>query len=316
MAAGSVGEWRLPPRKRLWFWLLSIGAFSKPFFLVAAGVFFQTFVHTEQVQVPIGGRLVSRDVPLTLSQAVIGLVIALLVAAIGAVIHFYETRSLQKARDRNGLAILQAVLGGNAPRYFLYLRPFFLTRHMDLANPKHGKLPTMVSFYSEGKTTDVEIMLERAVRKSGPLIALGQPGETIGAGRIAMTEEEWKPTFEALARRAACIFIVPSERTGTRWEIAWLRDGAYLAKAIFIMPPKLTEKTELRRGKLTRIRVDMESLWRQAAGVLSKEGIHLPPYSKSGLLFKLDNAGAMLPTAEIGDGAGLRASLAKIGVDL
>lgn len=316
MVPGSVGEQGWPPQRRLWFWLLSKGAFSKPIFFVAAAVFFQTFVHTEQIQIPIGNRVVTRDVPLSLGQAITGLVIALLIAALGAVIHIRETRSLQRARDRNGLAILQAVLGECAPRYFLYLRPFFLTRRMDLANPKHRKLPTMVRFYSEGKTEDLETMLERAVRKSGPLIALGQPGEMIGAGRLAVPDEEWKSRFEVLAGRARCIFIVPSERTGTRSEIAWLRDNGHLSKAVFIMPPKLIEKTEWRHGKLRRIRVDMESLWKQAAVGLAKEAIHLPSYSRSGLLFKLDEAGVIQATAEFGDGGELRAGLAKIAVDL
>jgi hypothetical protein len=316
MTPGSVGEQGWPPQRRLWPWLLSKGAFSKPFFLVAAAVFFQTFVHTEQVQIPIGNRILTRDVPPSLGQATTGLVIALLIAALGAVIHFYEVRSLQRGRDRNGLAILQAVLGEDAPHYFLYLRPFFLTRRMDLANANHGTLPTMVRFYSEGKREDLETMLERAVRKSGPLIALGQPGEMIGAGRLAVAEEEWKSRFEVLARKAACIFIVPSERTGTRSEIEWLRDNGYLSKAVFIMPPKLTEKIEWRRGKLSRIRVDMESLWKRAAARLAQDAIHLPLYSKSGLLFKLDEAGGIRATSEFGDGGRLRAGLAKIAVDL
>ena len=82
------------------------------------------------------------------------------------------------------------------------------------------------------------------------------------------------------------------------------------------MPPKLTERTEWRHGKLRRIRVDMESLWKQAAAGLAEETIHLPSYSRSGLLFKLDDAGVIQATAEFGDGGELRAGLTKIAVDL
>lgn len=251
MGSRSIEKWRWQPHERLWFWLLSNGVFSKLFFLVAAGIFYQTFLNREQVQIQVGERLISRDVDLNLRDAATSILIALLVGLIGLGIQSYETRSSQKVRDCKGLEVLQAVLGDNAPRYFLYLRPFFLTRRMDLANPKHGKSPIMVSFYSEGKTTDLETMLKRAVRKSGPLIALGQRGEMIGAGRLAVPEEEWKPRFEVLAHKASCIFIVPSERTGTRWEIAWLRDNAYLDKAIFIMPPRIKDKIEWRKGRST-----------------------------------------------------------------
>jgi hypothetical protein len=210
------------------------------------------------------------------------------------------------------------VLHQNAPRYFLYLRPFFLTRRMDLANPKRGSSPMLVSYHRETETTDLETMLERAVRKSGPLIALGQPGEIIGAGRLSVPDEDWKLPFEALARAAVCIFVIPSQRTGTAWEIKWLRDNTYLAKCVFIMPPRIKtkEKINWRKRKLVRITVDMKTLWTEAARILGDSGIHLPTYSEAGLLFMLDDSGAVKASAEIGDGVRLAANMAKIGAPL
>jgi hypothetical protein len=318
MATGLESELRWPLHKRFWVWLLRCGAFSKSVFLVAAGIFYQTFVQRDQVQIPIGGRTIYRDVPLNLADVGLAIAIMLVLLVIGVFISVRETRSAQKARDREGSEILEAVLSKNAPRYYLYLRPFFLTRHMDLMNPKRGNLPTMVSHYSERETTDLETMLERAVRKSGPLIALGQPGEMIGAGRLAVPDAEWKLPFEALARRAVCIFVIPSHTTGTTWEVKWLRDNAYLAKCVFIMPPKIKtrEKIELRKRKLVRITVDMNILWEKAASVLAESDFHLPAYSEAGLLFTLNDAGAVRTRAEIGDAARLRTNMAKIGAIL
>jgi len=280
MATGSVSEFRWPLYQRFWVWLLSRGAFSKALFLMAAGICYQTFLLRDQIQIHIGSRIIYRDAPLSLGDVGPAITMMLVIAVIGGFISVRETRSVQKARDRKGAELLNAVLSQNAPHYFLYLRPFFLTRRMDLANPKHGRWPMLVSFYSERNTTDLETMLERAVRKSGPLIALGQPGEMIGAGRLVVPEEEWKPPFEALARAASGIFVIPSHTTGTAWEIKWLRDNAYLTKCVFIMPPKIKtrERIEWRKRRLVRVTVDMKSLWKNAASVLADSEIHLPAY--------------------------------------
>jgi hypothetical protein len=175
-----------------------------------------------------------------------------------------------------------------------------------------------VSYYNQSETTDLETMLERAVHQSGILVALGQPGEMIGAGRVAVAEEEWKDRFAALARYAACIFVIPSHRTGTAWEIQWLHQNDLLAKCVFVMPPKVKprEKIVWRKRKLIRYTVDMKSLWSQAAGILAKSDLVLPPYSDTGLVFTISEHGAIGMTAKIGDGAQLRASLAKIGANL
>ena len=167
-----------------------------------------------------------------------------------------------------------------SPCYFLYLRPFFLTGRLSLANPEYGQFPALVKHYSEGKLIDFETMLELALRESGPLVALGQPGEMIGAGRLKVPEEDWKPNFEALARGAKAIFVIPSHRTGTRWEIEWLQKEAYLSKCFFIMPPMAKESFEMDFRR--RRRLGIGSCWQQAQSALADSGIDLPAYLPGG----------------------------------
>jgi hypothetical protein len=87
---------------------------------------------------------------------------------------------------------------------------------------------------------------------------------------------------------------------------------------VFIMPPKINarEKIEWRKRKLVRVTVDMKMQWEKAASALAESDFHLPAYSEAGLLFTLNDAGAVRTTAEIGDAARLRANMAKIGAIL
>jgi hypothetical protein len=296
-SAGSR-QWRGPLYERAWYWMLGRGYFSKPFFLFAACIFYKVFINENRYQV---GNIVVYQHDWSFSTLAIGLGSFAVVTVIGGLIHLGEAKYVQRARDRKAAEMSEAVMTGHAPPYFLYLRPFFLTRRMDLANPKHAQIPTTVNFYSEGKKIDLETMLERAVRKYGILLALGQPGEMLGAGRLAVDDKEWKERFEALAVAAECIFVIPSHTTGCKWEIEWLRGHAYLSRSVFIMPPKLD-----------RQKVDIEQRWRQAASALVGSGINLPIYNPSGLLFTLNPAGSVAAVREIGNTAHLRAKVAEI----
>jgi hypothetical protein len=277
---------------------LGRGYFSKPFLFLAGAALYATFIQENRYQVSDSIVVYSHD--WSFSKVALGVILFAVFALVRRLVLQVETTAVQRARDRKAVEIMEAVLAQAGPRYLLYLRPFFLTRRMDLKNPKHGTFPTMVSFYSEGEKLDFETMLERAARKLGPLLALGQPGEMIGAGRLAADDEHWKARFAALASAADCIFVIPSHTTGCTWEITWLREHALLSKAVFIMPPQLDKK------------IDIERCWKQAETALAESGIHLPVYHCSGLLFTLHPTGSVAATREIGDGAQLRVKLAEM----
>jgi hypothetical protein len=315
MTTDPWAGFRAPVGARFEIWLLRRGAFSKLFFFLLVGIALR-LIKGDQMEFSFRLRTISWSALPDLKAIGVNLAMVAVLAFIGLVISARETRALQNVRDRQGAKVLNAVLSQDPPRYYLYLRPFFLTRRMNLSNPKHGTLPMQVSYYSETKTTDLETMLERAVHQSGFLVALGQPGEMIGAGRIAVAKEEWKGRFESLARAAACIFVIPSHTTGTKWEVEWLRENAFLAKCVFIMPPRIKEKIVWRKRKLVKITVDMKTLWNKAASVLAESGLFLPAYSEAGLVFTLSDAGVVRTSAGIGDTARLRANMVKIGASL
>jgi hypothetical protein len=313
-ATDPWSRFRGPLSARLKVWALRCGAFSAVFFVGAAGIVLQ-FVLGRQMEFHFRQTTFYWTDYRDLAPS---LVVACVLASIGVVISYRERRASQRIRDRQGAEVLQAVRSNNPPRYYLYLRPFFLTNRMNVLNPQHGDWPMQVSYFGETKATDIETLLERAVHKSGVLVALGQPGEMIGAGRVLVAEEEWKEQFEVLARNAEGIFVIPSHRTGTAWEIGWLHENHLLGKCIFVMPPKIKprEKFDWKKRKLIRYTVDMKSLWNQAAGVLATGGLMLPPYSDAGLIFTCSDGLAVGMTAKIGDGTRLRTALTKVGASL
>ncbi len=114
-----------------------------------------------------------------------------------------------------------------------------------------------------------------AIRKVGPLIALGRQGEAMGAGRIATDDAKWQTDIRVLMDRARAILCVPSDRPGTMWEMDTLKTANLLHKVIFIMPPRS-------KGDL-----DTKERWELARQALIGHGLEPPPYDNRGLLFEV-----------------------------
>jgi hypothetical protein len=176
MATDPWSRFRGALSTRCGVWALRYGAFSKPFFIVTAGIVLQ-LVQEQQMEFHFRQTTIYRTVYPGLEATAASLAIASVLLFIGFVISVGERRASQRIRDRQGAEVLQAVLSNNPPRYYLYLRPFFLTNRMNVLNPQHGSWPMQVSYFGETEATDIETLLERAVHKSGVLVALGQPGE-------------------------------------------------------------------------------------------------------------------------------------------
>jgi hypothetical protein len=156
--------------------------------------------------------------------------------------------------------------------YFLYLRAFETTRRL--------RAPLwLIDVGTLGLnrlwTSELEGVLSAAVRKDGPLIALGHPGENFGAGRVTTSDEAWMDDIAKLAGGARGILLIPSRRPGTVWEIEHLRKVALLNRAVFLMPPES-------RG------FDWRSHWSEARRAIGTLGAALPEYEDVGMLFSLD----------------------------
>jgi hypothetical protein len=160
------------------------------------------------------------------------------------------------------------------PDFSLFLRAFETTGRM----PRQEELPLAPGFdprMDEDKTTDFERVLAEAVENGLPLVALGGPGEQIGAGRIMTSEERWKEDVALLATAALVIFLFPSTRPGTLWETDWLIQHAILKKTIFVMPSMRKKSIFFKSGGQT---YDWRSIWPELASTMRNRGIEFPEY--------------------------------------
>jgi hypothetical protein len=191
---------------------------------------------------------------------------------IAAVLYGVADHSEQEEKDTDAHDRVQDVLDGKDSFYYLYLRPFSLTNKLKLTRP-HAR-PVQDNLKPEPVRT-LEAILERALRARGiPLLALGRPGEAIGAGRVKTTDEDWQRIFESLAKAATGFMVVPSLTSGTWWEIDWLVHNKLIRKTVFICPESVTQV----EAKLIAVE-----------------------YRKLGLRFPEDGIGSILKLSENGD---------------
>ena len=130
---------------------------------------------------------------------------------------------------------------------------------------------------------DLETILAYSIAPTLPVIALGQPGEHLGAGRIQTSDEHWQEEIIRLFENAKLIIIIPSHREGTLWEINNLKQRNYLQKTVFIMPPEMNFY-----GK------PYSETWNKAVTSAAACGVALPNHFPKGLIFKLNDAGCLI----------------------
>jgi hypothetical protein len=206
---------------------------------------------------------------------------------------------LQNARDQES-ATLSASLGaapGTGQNFALYLRPFTVTKNIPTSLP--GTHYTDSEF--DG-VLDFEAILQDAVQAIMPLVALGRPLETYGAGRILTGDEDWQSKIIPLMQAARIIFIIPSHRPGTLWEINHITENRLLEKCIFIMPPEGAVRWT--RGpeqdwQYDEPLVNQSGDWETTRQTLEELGLHLPSYEQTGALFTLDGSGRLDQYAEL-----------------
>jgi len=177
-------------------------------------------------------------------------------------------RLVQQDRDRSAGEISQflnaeAYVNKDLPSEFgLYLRAFMTTDKLHLNG------------------IDLETILAYSIAPTLPLLALGKPGEHIGAGRIQTTNEHWQEEILRLMDAARLILIIPSHRTGTLWEIDTLCKLGYFKKTIFIMPPELT----FHDGKYSKD-------WEKTVTAAQEVSVEFPSHIAEGVFFRLGENG-------------------------
>ena len=207
--------------------------------------------------------------------------LALLVLAIGLLqLARQRQQALLDARAADIMEAMRQDPRADIAPFLLYLRAFETTGHLHV--PLFVRLRRASLDGMRGITADLESYFGAAVRGSTPLIALGSPGESVGAGRIVTVDNRWQVDIDLLIRRATGILLVPSDRPGTLWEIDKLHREGMLPKVIFVMPP------------LAQGGYDSTARWNAARAAAADIGLDLPPYDPQGLLFELDAQGHFL----------------------
>ena len=182
----------------------------------------------------IGLLIYSTTIHLILALLMIPLI--LFVGSLGNLAHGIAARkTMEVDSDRAASIERELAAGRRTERFFLFLRPFYVTGKLGVANPRKSSLVLSPAYYAPD-VVDWETLFAEQVERFGRFVALGRPEEAVGAGRISTSEREWREKFIRLATLADAIFVIPSNRAGTRFEIDWLRDRGWLNKCVFVWP--------------------------------------------------------------------------------
>jgi hypothetical protein len=194
--------------------------------------------------------------------------------------------SYQARRDQAAIKLFNAVLSGDVQKFAVFLRPFYTTdkikeTQMFMVPQWSGSSMTMRPMMM---VHGLEDTIVGAFRSATPVVALGKPGETFGVGRILVNDDDWQSAASKLMRDSSLIICVPSSRPGSNWELDQIIRTDYRTKTVFIMPP------ESPFGGWKQLEEDWDLL-RQQEG---SNGIAIPNYQRSGLLFSIDAKGQCL----------------------
>ncbi len=178
---------------------------------------------------------------------------------VGRTVRNREQTRRQVKRDRSAAIIAsneKAIASDDRSKrhsYVLYLRPFTSTGKIRVLLKHEEKSYRRINLMIKHRKPetnnvwgDLETTLTEAIEPFASLIALGKPGEYVGAGRIQTDDLHWKDEFIVLANNARQILIVPSTHDGTKWELDRLfSDESLLGKTVFIIPPTFKQGWQL-----------------------------------------------------------------------
>lgn len=105
-----------------------------------------------------------------------------------------------------------------------------------------GVYPFGTSRNMIGFAETYEQVLARLLKKVGPPIAIGRPGEDapeLGAARIYVGDDEWKEVAGEMIQRAAMVIVTVGKTPGVRWEIEHVLKDLQPERLLFFFPPKV-----------------------------------------------------------------------------
>jgi hypothetical protein len=214
-------------------------------------------------------------------------VIYVLARNVGSMWYRLGREKRQIKRNLKAELLLERLKKGSDEPFSLYLRSF-----------AHDGFTRRKGFWwyvlAEGDVSlidreSLELLISQRMRMRYPMIALGLPGEQLGAGRLTTSEAEWREITLFLMDRAQFIFIVPGASEGVLWEVRHLARHHH-AKTRYIMPP-----AKFMDGNATRA----EELWDEARLPCIPRGIDLPRYDPRGAQLIMNAAGRVAETLRI-----------------
>ncbi len=154
--------------------------------------------------------------------------------------------------------------------FILYLRPFDST----------GQVTSVIkSGKNSSKTYELETQFGLAAKSVSPFVGLGESMEHYGAGRIAVSDDAWKASIEAMLPQARLLIVLPVTNPGTLWEVERILDQGLLHKTLWINVPRTQAAQVGPRG------FDQQSGWPQIKALFAQRGFLLPDFSEPGALY-------------------------------
>ena len=215
----------------------------------------------------------------------------------GRLLERRHKRSNQEKRDRRAQLILEQAKQGRSSDYALYLRSFSTTGQMPAEDTSVNVQPGFDPRPLDSQLVDLETVFAEVLECDAPVIALGEPGEQIGAGRVKTDDDHWKDDLEVLADNALLLLVLPSRGSSLQWEIEWIKLHGHLKKSMFVMPPKKAWFLSLPGGSKG---ISWEKTWKTLYPRFQEKDIELPPYEKSGMIFFLGDEGTVSARASLG----------------
>lgn len=236
----------------------------------------------------IAGALVivaSRQKPIDIGILIGTIILSSVLLYIGYFFSKHKKKIAQASRDEKAHKMISEIRMDGKPKYSLYLRPFLSTGKIQITDFEARG----VTFISPEAERDLETVFAEALEPIAPLIALGIQGEQEGAGRVHTLNKNWQSDFIILAENAKLILLLPSNRSGTLWEIHWILKNKVLNKCFFFMPPQTFKRT-----------FDWAQYWKKCLKEIDDIGLKLPPYNKKGLIFNFGENQQIFNKTKIG----------------
>jgi hypothetical protein len=136
--------------------------------------------------------------------------------------------------------------------FVLYLRSFADDVQLDVAQFRPG-MPILNQFLVSGRSGEEQ--LARAVRRLGPLVAVGEPGERlpyVGADRVYLPAGEWQPPVRDLIGRARLVVLAVGRSDGALWELAECMRVLAPERLVLLVPLERDEYRDFRSAAVKR----------------------------------------------------------------